>query len=150
MLKKPIFSRGLTAILVFAALVVALVLLTRPLSARANTLTVCPSGCQFTSIEAALSQSQPGDTVSVGPGLYHEHIWLRGGVRVQGAGADKVTLTCDSPWPAVLGYPQETAGAVIDGFTVVCDSPNSALHFDYPHEKETVSNCVVKNSTGQW
>ena len=50
----------------------------------------------------------------------------------------------------MLGYPQETAGAVIDGFTVVCDSPNSALHFDYPHEKETVSNCVVKNSTGQW
>lgn len=150
MLKKPIFSRGLAAVLVFAALVAALVLLTRPLSARANTLTVCPSGCQFTSIEAALSQSQPGDTVSVGPGLYHEHIWLRGGVRVQGAGADKVTLTCDSPWPAVVGYPQETAGAVLDGFTIICDSPNSALHFDYAHEKETVSNCVVKNSTGQW
>lgn len=150
MVKQPTRVRGLAAILVFVAFLTALVLLTRPLSARANTLYVCPSGCQFSSIEAALQQSQPGDTVNVGPGQYLEHIWLRGGVRVQGAGADKTILTCDSPWPAVVGYPQETAGAVFDGFTVMCDSPNSALHFDYPHEKETVSNCVIKNSTGQW
>ncbi len=137
------------AMAVFIALFVVLTLLTHAPGVRAGTLYVCPSGCAYTSIEAALEASSPGDTVSVGPGEYHEAIWMRGGVRIQGAGADKTTLI-SSFLPAVRGYPHEVSEAVLDGFTIICDSPNSAIHFDFPHEKETVSNCVIKNSTGQW
>jgi len=117
---------------------------------RADTLNVCPSGCPYTSIEAALEYSIPGDTVLVGPGEYYEHIWLRGGVRVQGAGPSLTFLIYSGTWPAVAGYPHDLTNAVLDGFTIICNSPHEAIHIDYPHEKQTISNNVIRNSVGQW
>jgi hypothetical protein len=32
-------------------------------SARPGTLTVCPSGCQFSRIQDAINAAQPGDTI---------------------------------------------------------------------------------------
>jgi predicted outer membrane repeat protein len=119
-------------------------------NALATTITVCPSGCMYTSIETALENSVPGDTIMVGPGEYDEFIWLRGGVRVQGAGADQSSIVWSGTAPAVVGYPEDLEGAVLDGFTIICNSPNSAIHIDFPHEKQTISNNVISNSVGQW
>lgn len=46
-------------------------------SARAATSTVCPapgSGCNFTSIQAAVNAAAPGDTITVAAGTYTEQI----------------------------------------------------------------------------
>lgn len=117
---------------------------------RADTLTVCPSGCQYTSIETALQSSRPGDIIMVGPGEYRENIWLRGGVRVQGAGADKSYLIGAGPAPVVCGYPHDLTNAVLDGFTIRANSSLCAINIDFPHEKQTISNCTIENSVSQW
>jgi predicted outer membrane repeat protein len=119
-------------------------------NALADTITVCPSGCMYTSIETALENAPWGSTITVGPGQYNESIWLRGGVRVQGAGAGQSFIIWNGQAPAVAGYPQDLTGAVLDGFTIICNSPNSAIHIDYSHEKEIISNNVISNSVGQW
>lgn len=44
--------------------------------AQAATLNVCPSGCTYSSIQAAIDAAGNGDTISVGPGTYNESIVL--------------------------------------------------------------------------
>jgi len=63
-------TRLLSLLLIFGLLSAALPM---PV-ARAATLTVCASGCDHTSINAALAVASSGDTITVGPGLYSEHV----------------------------------------------------------------------------
>ncbi len=121
-----------------------------PAVARAGTITVCANGCMYTSIETALENAAWGDTIQVSPGEYNESIWLRGGIRVQGAGAGKSFIVWSGQAPAVVGYPHDLEGAVLDGFTIVANSPNGAIHIDFAHEKQIISNNVISNSVGEW
>nr|MBC7245446.1 DNRLRE domain-containing protein [Chloroflexota bacterium] len=117
---------------------------------KADTFHVCPSGCAYTSIATALENARPGDTIMVGAGEYREYIFMRGGVRIQGAGPEHTFLIWNGQRPAVAGYPQDLTGAVLDGFTIICNSPHGAIHIDYPHEKQIISNNVISNSVGEW
>jgi predicted outer membrane repeat protein len=121
-------------------------------NASAETITVCASGCMYASIETALENAIWGSTIMVGPGEYNESIWLRGGIRVQGAGAGQSFIIWNGDSAAVAGYPHDLTGAVLDGFTIICNSfnGNAAIHIDFPHEKETISNNVISNSVGKW
>lgn len=47
---------------------------------------------QFASIQSALDAAQPGATVNVAAGVYHEHLALREGVQVIGAGWRKTVI----------------------------------------------------------
>lgn len=149
---------GLVAVAVIVLLSACLVWVLRPAavgaasdaSAQAETITVCPSGCMYTSIETALENAVWGSTVMVGPGEYNEWIWLRGGIRVQGAGPGLSFIIWSGQPPAVAGYPHDLTDAVLDGFTIICDSPNGAIHIDFPHEKQIISNNVISNSVGTW
>ena len=117
---------------------------------RADTLNVCPSGCTYTRIGTALLVSRPGDTVMVGPGDYYEDLSLRGGVRVQGAGADKTRLHGIDDSPVVTGWKFNNENVILDGFTIEGHSLHAVISFDGVHDKETLSNCVIMNSSGQW
>ncbi|MGQ9493171.1 MAG: DNRLRE domain-containing protein [Anaerolineae bacterium] len=119
-------------------------------SAEADTLHVCPSGCTYNSIAAALEDALPGDTIMVGPGEYRECFFMRGGVRIQGAGSAQTFIIWNGQTPAVAGYPHDLTGAVLDGFTIICNSPHGAIHIDCPHEKQVISNNVISNSVGEW
>ena len=45
--------------------------------AKANTvITVCASGCDYTTIAAAVTAAANGDTILIGPGTYTENITL--------------------------------------------------------------------------
>ena len=44
--------------------------------AQASTLTVCPSGCDYTSIQTAVYGAHPNDTIEVHSGTYNESIVL--------------------------------------------------------------------------
>jgi predicted outer membrane repeat protein len=46
--------------------------------ARAATLTVCPSGCEHTTIQGAISHASNGDTISIGKGHYFERVNTQG------------------------------------------------------------------------
>jgi tetratricopeptide (TPR) repeat protein len=43
---------------------------------QASTLTVCPSGCDYTSIQAAVYAAHPNDTIEIHSGTYNESVVL--------------------------------------------------------------------------
>jgi pectin methylesterase-like acyl-CoA thioesterase len=42
--------------------------------AQASILTVCPDGCNYTSIQAAVYAAHPNDTIEVQSGTYNESV----------------------------------------------------------------------------
>jgi hypothetical protein len=67
-------------------------------SARAaSTLNVCPSGCPFTQVAAAVAAAKDGDTIQVAPGTYHGGFTINVSVRLAGAGAGKTIISGGGP-----------------------------------------------------
>jgi hypothetical protein len=79
---------GIAAVVAFVAL---------PAAASAATLDVCPSGCSYTTPQAAVDAVASGDTVSIAPGTYPGIALDAGfstdGLTIRGAGAAATTLT---------------------------------------------------------
>jgi hypothetical protein len=108
-----------------------------PLSGAADTVTVCPAGCDFTSVKSAVEAAQPADTVFIHPGTYSEDdtttittsLTIRGSgadqTDVRTAGADRVFRLMGPLGPGALvvfedltishGYTQWGNGGGIDG-----------------------------------
>ncbi len=99
--------------------VTVLGLLSLPLSV-AQPYTVCPSGCPFTKIQAALDAAKDGDTITVGPGLYRENLKITKSVSLVGANPAYVRLLPGGPTYALIQVGNEsTLGTVrIEGFTL--------------------------------
>ena len=82
--------RGRTALRALLALVLmwpGIAMAAAPALMPDATITVCPSGCMYTRIQDGINNATPGDTVSVGAGIYNENLQLRAGVVVEGANA---------------------------------------------------------------
>jgi len=65
--------------------------------ASAATITVCPNGCAFNQVSAAVAAANPGDTVSVGPGSYAGGFAITKSVNLVGAGAWRTTIKGGGP-----------------------------------------------------
>ena len=88
--------------------------------ASAATLRVCPSGCAFDNLPAALAAAANGDTIRIAAGDYATGGFvINKNVRLRGAGADQTTVLGDGRigfGPAVL---VGTGGsATIEGVTI--------------------------------
>jgi hypothetical protein len=83
-------GRGLTRVMLLALLCLAPLHFAAP--AQAKTLTVCPDGCDFTTIATALQAAADGDTISIGEGTYVGGLEVSKDVTLQGAGRDKTTI----------------------------------------------------------
>lgn len=57
---------------------------------KAATITVCPSGCDYTSIQAAVNAASSGNTISIGAGTYDEQVVVNKGLTLVGAGATTI------------------------------------------------------------
>jgi nitrous oxidase accessory protein NosD len=69
--------------------------------------TVCPQGCAFTSINAAIAAAAPGETITIGPGTYAENVAINKAVALAGSGPATVVEPAianpDGPNCAVYG-----------------------------------------------
>jgi parallel beta-helix repeat protein len=77
-------------------IIVLIILLILVQSVGAATITVCPSGCDHTTIQAAVNAASPGDTIQVGDGTYNENVDITKSlniVSVNGSNVTKVNAT---------------------------------------------------------
>jgi hypothetical protein len=77
-------SGGLSVMLAGAVLTAA--------PADAAGYTVCPSGCEFSTIQAAITVASPGSTITIGPGTYVENVAISQSVTLDGSGPATVVL----------------------------------------------------------
>jgi hypothetical protein len=79
--------------LAWPALVTALaIVLLVPGRAAAATLTVCPNGCQYATIDDALAAAHDGDRIKIAAGTYEGGFTIRRNVSLLGAGAGLTTI----------------------------------------------------------
>lgn len=121
--------RSLAAALVFAGLAVA------PAGASATVRTVCASGCNFTTIQAAVNGSNPGDTIDVNPGTYAESVTVNKSLVLNGARAG-----IDGRSPSRTGLP--STESVVDGSTNGGKTP-----FDVTANGVTIDGFTVQGAT---
>jgi hypothetical protein len=99
------------------------VLMVVPLSlafSAAQPYTVCPSGCPFTKIQAALDAANEGDTITVGPGVYRENLKITKSLSLSGADPAQVRLLPGGPAYALVQIGEESTLKTvrIEGFTL--------------------------------
>ncbi|TAN24171.1 MAG: hypothetical protein EPN30_06745 [Actinomycetota bacterium] len=81
--------------------------------ASAATLTVCTSGCQYTTIAGALAAASNGDTISIGAGIYAGDLTIEKSVRLVGAGTSLTTITGGG-----IGVINENATLTVEDSTI--------------------------------
>ncbi|OYT42412.1 MAG: hypothetical protein B6U78_01240 [Candidatus Aenigmarchaeota archaeon ex4484_224] len=74
-------SKGLVLLITFGFFILNFVF-----PVLANTLTVCSSGCNYTSIQQAINNANDGDTIIVANGTYNEQIIIDKSIIIQGQG----------------------------------------------------------------
>ncbi len=79
-----------------------------------DTVSVCPSGCTYASIQQAINASASGAVLLIGAGTYNEAVTLRAGISLVGAGAAVTILRGPGSQPALTA-----ADANIDRATLV-------------------------------
>jgi hypothetical protein len=79
-------TRTLRSMVAAGCLVGALLCVQPSQQAHAATLTVCPQGCAYSTIQAAVSAARAGDTIVVAPGTYTEQLSIGKDLVLRGHG----------------------------------------------------------------
>lgn len=82
----------------------------------ASNCMVCPSGCDFSSVQDAIDNANAGDTISICPGTYEERLIIDKNITLAGNG-DGVVLDGNQRGPVVTAN-APTATVVIQGVTI--------------------------------
>jgi len=96
--------------------------------ASAATLDVCPHGCAYSQVAAAVAAAGNGDTVNVAPGTYQGGFTISKDLTLNGAGARQTTISGGGPVITVGVYNAASEPTVgISGFTITGGDTHSAF-----------------------
>ncbi|HOO53398.1 MAG TPA: NosD domain-containing protein [Methanothrix sp.] len=107
-------------------------------NAGARTLSVCASGCDYTSIQAAINAACPGDTIEVQSGIYYENVdvnktlTLRGvdngtGLPVVDAGGSGSAITLSADGCTLEGFGATNSGGEFPCAGISVTSDNNSI-----------------------
>lgn len=118
-------------------------------AARAITLTVCSSGCDFTSIQAAVNAASDGDKIELGAETFYENVIVGKGLTIQGAG--RAATVVDGQLAGIVFVVGATAPVELSDMTI----QNGGSTFPYGEggvfgfmAELTVSNVLVQENQG--
>ena len=96
-------------------LIAALIFAASAGSAHSATSTVCPTGCDHTTIQAAVDAAADGDTIEVGAGTYVENVVVYRDLAIVGAGIGETIVDGDAAGHVfdVIGVPLLLRGMTI-------------------------------------
>ena len=120
-----------------------------PLTDRTGTtLTVCASGCDFTTIQSAINASGPGNTIEVRSGIYYEHVNVNKQLTLQGidTGSGLPVVDAGSSGSAIT---ISADGCTVEGF----EARNSGKNFPCAGKHVTSNNNAIadnKASGNNW
>jgi hypothetical protein len=104
---------------VLVASAMASLLVLAPGQASAATLNVCPSGCAYTQLAAALAAAHNRDTIRIGPGTYDGGVTIDVSVKLVGAGAGHTIISGGGPVLTIGEFGASTEPTVsIEGVTI--------------------------------
>lgn len=131
------FSRGLMRNTASSWLILA-VYLTSALTQGA-TITVCPSGCDYSSIKAAIFAASPEDVVSVQSGRDYDHLKIDKMIELQGIDSGDGMPILDATG---RGSPVTVSadGVVVEGLRLLNGGPDSAGILVLSND------CVIRNN----
>lgn len=87
-------------------------------ASQPNILIVCPSGCDYDSIQDAIYEANPGDIIKVKSGAYKANLTINKNLTLKGAGQEKVKVEgIKDGYPVLLIGPSETT-VKVEGITV--------------------------------
>lgn len=141
-MSKKLFSKVFILLLVVGLLFAA----TQTVQAQAATLDVCPSGCTYDTIQAAITAATAGDTITVAAGSYNENVIVDKSVTLTGAGRDVTTVTAVNTIDPVFRVIAD--GVTISGFTLT----GASGHQDEPFQDgdginlDGADHCVVTDN----
>lgn len=113
--RRFLFRRRGACVLVLA---VAALMLAGVGRASAATLTVCPSGCAYTTIQDALTAASNGDKIGIGPGTYNGGFTISKSVKLIGAGAASTTISLSGAAGGAAVSVSSGASVVIGAVTI--------------------------------
>jgi len=142
-MKKVIYIVGMIA------LIAAMIVITPAAAFEPGEcdITVCASGCDYSSIQDAVDAASAGDTICVYNGTYHEgEIRILGAakrnIKLKGEGADKVTLDGGGS-SYIIGIGGDSmengaSGCVVEGFKMINSQKGIEIASFAP-------DCIVRN-----
>jgi len=115
--------------------------------AHLHRLEVGPSGYPYTSIQAAINDALPGDTVLVHDGTYVENITFSGkAITVKSVnGAARTIINPNGSGRGVTFNHNEGSGSVLDGFTITNGYvlPGVGGGIQCWYASPTITNCII-------
>lgn len=119
--------------------------------------TVCPSGCPFAKIQAALDAAKDGDEITVGPGIYRENLKITKSVSLIGADPAQVRLLPGGPAYALIQVGDESTLSTvrIEGFTLqqAADLVEKSVYTDVATAIQSLvfrNNRVLNREADDW
>ncbi|WP_299027856.1 right-handed parallel beta-helix repeat-containing protein, partial [uncultured Thermanaerothrix sp.] len=141
-MKGAFLSRCISWVVLMALLVLGVSSKPRVLADSGATWTVCASGCDYISIQAAINAANAGDTIQVQAGTYNEYLSITKSIILEGIGTNQVTLNAT----VTNGYGVyiKADSVTVKGLTII---GNSSTYYGIKAEGSlnlTLKDLVVK------
>ena len=132
--------------ILFSQILVVSILLAGVGVANASILDVCPSGCSYSSIQAAVNAASNGDTITVDAGTYTENVRIAKSINLVGAGATSTSVNANYVGAHV--FEVTTNSVNISGFTVT--GANYCCYAGIYYGEADFGNIMNNNASNNW